>query len=219
MTDRTNAPAAPAAADDQQVPKGYWRKADGTLVPESKVRPIDKARHKLVTELAQMAKRQQAALIAFKAEADKALDEFIAASAAEYKVTLRGAAGKGNVSLVSFDGRYKVERQVADRLHFDERLQAAKALVDECVLRWGKGANHNLKAVVAAAFRTDKLGRVSVPAVLQLRKADIQDEQWLRAMEAVADSLQVLGTQQYLRFYERNDRGGYDPIALNTAVL
>lgn len=210
---------AAEAANPTTLPKGYWQKADGTLTPISKVKPIDKARTALVTEIAEQAKAMNDLLKDFIASANEEIDAFVAKSAAEYGVTMRGAAGKGNVTLTTFDGRYKIERQVADRIAFDERLQIAKAQMDECVVRWGKGSNDNMKAIVAVAFKTDKAGRVSVGGVLGLRQAKIDDPQWLKAPEIVADSMQAVGSAQYLRFYERNERGGYDPISLNAAAL
>ena len=210
---------AAEAANPTAVPKGYWQKADGTLTPASKVKPIDKARTALVTDIAERAKDMNNLLADFIAEANAEIDAFVAQSAAQYGVTMRGAAGKGNVTLTTFDGRYKVERQIADRVAFDERLQIAKAEMDACVMRWGKGSNDNMKAIVAVAFKADKAGRVSVGKVLDLRQAKIDDPQWLKALEIVADSMQAVGSAQYLRFYERNDRGGYDPITLNAAAL
>lgn len=210
---------AAEAANPIAVPKGYWQKADGTLTPASKVKAIDKARTALVTDIAERAKAMRDLLADFIAEANQEIDAFVAKSAAEYGVTMRGAAGKGNVTLTTFDGRYKLERQIADRIAFDERLQIAKAQMDECVLRWSKGGNNNLKAIVAVAFKPDKAGRVSVGGVLNLRSAKIDDPQWLKALEIVADSMQAVGSAQYLRFYERNERGGYDPISLNAAAL
>lgn len=225
MTKATATEASPLAtmaaeaADPTAVPRGYWKKADGTLTPATKVKAIDKARTALVTDIAERAKAMSNLLMDFKTEIDQQIDAFIAQSAAEYGVTMRGAVGKGNVTLTTFDGRYKIERQMADRVAFDERLQIAKAQMDECMHRWGKGANDNFKAIVNVAFKADKAGRVSVTKVMDLRSAKIDDPQWKMALEIVTASMQTVGSAQYLRFYERNERGGYDPISLNTAVL
>lgn len=210
---------AAEAANPTTVPKGYWLKGDGTLTPEKRVRAIDKARTALVTDLVERAKSMNALLTDFKTEIDKQIDAFIAQSAAEYNVTMRGANGKGNVTLTTYDGRYKVERKVADVVAFDERLQIAKAQMDDCMQRWGKGANHNYKAIVNAAFKLNKAGQVSVARVLDLRTAEIDDPQWVAALEIITASMHAVGSSQYLRFYERNKRGGYDPINLNMAAL
>lgn len=202
------------------IPKGYWEAADGSLMPVSKIADVDKARDAVVRLLVEVAEAINADLTKFKALAMSEIEQFIDLSAAQYNVTVRGAAGKGNVTLTSYDGRLKVERAIADRIQFDERLQVAKAGIDECVKRWGKGANDNLKALVSAAFKTDKAGKVSVSAVLRLRAVKIADPEWLEAMEAVADSMHTAASVAYVRFYRRDDATGeYQPISLNAAAV
>ena len=225
MTNPLDSPAretAPEVASDtahEAIPRGYWKNAAGSLVPVSKIKDIDKARNAVVIPIATQAKSLSAVLAQFKAQVMRAIDDFVALSAAEYKAPMRGAAGTGNVTLTSYDGAYKVDLQVADRIVFDERLQAAKTLIDACLHRWGKGANDNLKAIVLHAFRVDKTGTVSVGRVLNLRQAKIDDPDWALAMQAIADSMQAVSSVRYVRVYERNANGGYEPIPLNFSVL
>lgn len=202
------------------IPKGYWEAADGSLVPESKVSELDKARDQVVRRLIDAAEHMSGQLAEFKRLAMSEVAQFVELSAAQYNVTIRGAAGKGNVTLTSFDGRLKVEKAVAERMVFDERLQVAKASIDECVHRWGKGANDNIKALVNHAFKVDKAGKVSVGAVLKLRSVKIDDAQWLKAMDAVADSMRTTSSVAYVRFYRRDDETGeYLPIGLSAAQV
>ena len=217
MTTANPTPTATAAADP--VPRGYWKNAVGDLIPLSKIKPVDKARDALVKDIAERAKAMNAMLADFKAEVMREIEAFVASSAADYGHQMRGALGKGNITLTSFDGRYKVERQVADRVAFDERLQVAKTIIDECVHRWAKGANHNIQALVNHAFRVDKAGNVSVGAVLRLRTLQVDDTQWAEAMRAIADSMQAVASVQYVRIYERTDAGAYVAISLNTATV
>ena len=70
------------------------------------------------------------------------VSDFIDRSLAQYEVQHGGK--KGNVTLISFDGRYKVVRQIQEGLVFDERLMAAKALIDECIQVWSKGSNAHI---------------------------------------------------------------------------
>lgn len=208
------APAAPA------IPKGYWEAADGSLVPESKVTAVDKARDAIVRQLVADATKTSADLAAFKAAALQAVEAFCQRSAAEYGVQLRGAAGKGNVSLVSYDGRFKVERQVADRIAFDERLQVAKQLIDDCVRGWLKGSNDHIKVIVNDAFKVDRQGRIPVSKVLDLRRHKISDAAWLKAMDAISDSVTAVGSATYVRFYRRSETTGeYLPIPLTAAAV
>lgn len=200
---------------EEKVPSGYWRAADDSLVPTDKIKPIDKDRHHTVSLLCEQAKSVSGELLAFKLNAMQTVADFIDRSLAEYDVKMRGT--KGNVTLISFDGRYKVVRQMQETLVFDERLQAAKTLIDGCIHVWAKGSNNNIKVLVNDAFQVDKQGSVNTARVLGLRRLKIDDPQWLKAMDAISDSMKVTSTKAYIRFYERNAAGGYDPINLDVA--
>ncbi len=203
---------------EQDIPKGYWKTANGALVPEAKIKPIDKDRHYVVRDLIEDAKDLSSRIVGFKLEAMHAIEEFVLRSLAQYDVKHGGK--KGNITLVSFDGRYKVVRQMAENIVFDERLQAAKSLIDECIHTWAKGSNANIKVLVNDAFQVDREGKISTGRVLGLRRLDIQDETWARAMVAIGDSMNVASTKPYVRFYERDDRTGeYVAISLDVAAL
>eukprot|EP00456_Euglypha_rotunda_P010781 TRINITY_DN12763_c0_g1_i4.p2 TRINITY_DN12763_c0_g1~~TRINITY_DN12763_c0_g1_i4.p2 ORF type:complete len:205 (+),score=68.42 TRINITY_DN12763_c0_g1_i4:730-1344(+) len=196
---------------------GYWEDVNGSLVPVSKIKPVDKDRHAVVSQLCDEAKKQSAALVGFKLAAMSAVHDFIDRSLAAYDVKQRGK--KGNVTLISFDGKFKIERRMQDTIVFDERLQAAKALIDECIQGWSKGSNANIKVLVNDAFQVDQQGKISTGRVLGLRRHDIADEKWQEAMRAIGDSMKVASTKPYIRFYERDDNSGeYTPINLDVAA-
>jgi hypothetical protein len=203
---------------DKTIPPGYWESANGALVPVTKIKDIDKDRHRTVVALCEQAKAESARLVGFKTTAMQAVADFVSRSLEAYDVKHGG--NKGNVTLVSFDGRYKIVRQMQESLAFDERLQAAKALIDECVKAWSKGSNDNIKVLVNDAFQVDREGRINTGRVLRLRTLKIDDAKWQRAMEAISDSIRVAGTKPYIRFYERDDASGsYTPISLDVAAL
>lgn len=120
---------------------------------------------------------------------------------------------------MSFDGKYKVQRSVGEHRVFDERIQAAKAKIDACITRWSEGSSDQIKALVELAFRVNKQGHIDVNQVLGLRQLNIQDKDWLSAMDAIAESIQVVGKTSYLRIYERNEDGSYQQISLDIAKL
>lgn len=199
------------------IPKGYWEDAKGALVPVDKIKPIDKARDKSVKTMIDQAKKLAEAIAMFKAAAMAEVTNFMDLSASEYGVELGGK--KGNVTLTSFDGRYKVIRAIAETIAFDERLQVAKALIDERIHEWSKGSNANIKALVNQAFQVDQQGKVSTGRVLGLRTLSIDDPQWKRAMDAISDSMKTVSSKSYIRFYERDDASGeYRPIALDVSA-
>ena len=200
------------------IPPGYWKNAAGNLIPESKVKDIDKLRHQVVTDLCQMAKQRRDGLAEFKLKAMQEVAALVSTSMEQYGVKSGGE--KGNVTLTSFDGKYKLVRQMQDRIVFGEQLMAAKALIDECVHEWSQGANDNIKALVNHAFQTDKEGKINTGRVLGLRNLAIADEAWQQAMQAIADSMQTASTTPYVRFYERDEgTGEYRAISLDVAAV
>ena len=102
---------------------------------------------------------------------------------------------------------------------FDERIQAAKAKIDECINRWNENSSDEIKALVDLSFRVNKQGHIDVNQVLSLRQLNITDPDWLEAMDAIADSIKVIGKTPYLRIYERQGDGQYKQIALDIAKL
>ena len=200
------------------IPAGYRADAKGCLVPESMIKPIDRARDELVREMAAQARIVSTNLRAFKIRVFDDINAFVDLSAEEYGVTLGGK--KGNLTLYSFDGAFKVQVAIAEHMVFDERLQAAKHLVDECITDWSQGSRDEIKVLVQSAFATDKEGKINTGRVLGLRRLDIRHEKWLRAMQAIGESLQVIGSKEYVRFYERiGGTDQYQPISLDIAAV
>lgn len=199
------------------VPAGYRTNAQGHLIPESQVKPVDKLRDEVVMMIVAAARQQRQALAAFKLESMQRIADFTDLSASEYGVEYGGT--KGNVTLVSFDGRYKLIRAVGEHRVFDERIQAAKKLIDDCISEWSVGANEKIMAMIDHAFRVNKQGKIDINQVLGLRQLNIDDAKWNEAMDAIADAIQVTGTSQYLRIYERQADGNYQQISLDLARL
>lgn len=202
----------------EQIPAGYWKDADGRLVHETLIKPIDRTRDQLVRELVAKAKGEAMALAKFKAAAFADIAAFVELSAEQYGVKLGGT--KGNISLVSYDGAFKVVRQVQDAIVFDERLQVAKKLIDNCIQRWAEGGNVNIRALVNDAFQVNREGRINTSRVLGLRRLDIVDDEWARAMQAISDSVRTSGSSTYVRCYERvGNSDQYTPISLDVAAV
>ncbi|MGP4734351.1 MULTISPECIES: DUF3164 family protein [unclassified Psychrobacter] len=196
-----------------QVPDGYMQNAKGHLIPVDKVKPVDKLRDEVVKDMIAIAIKQRAEMRIAKNKLFDTFNDFVALSAQEYKVTLGGK--KGNTTLLSFDGKYKVQVAVSENIVFDERLQVAKKLIDECLTDWTQDSNDNIKVLINQAFQVDKEGNISTGRVLALRSLDINDDKWTSAMDAISDAIQVTDTKEYIRFYERDEQGAYHQISLD----
>ncbi len=191
--------------------------AQGHWVPENLIAPADKLRDEVVMGIIAAAREQRSQMAAFKIGAMQQINDFVDLSSEQYGVAWGGT--KGNVTLLSFDGRYKLIRAVGEHRKFDERIQAAKALIDQCIERWSDGASSEIRALVDHAFRVSKSGHIDVNQVLSLRQLNIDDPDWLLAMQAAVDAIQVTGTSQYLRLYERDAHGRYIQMSLDLAKV
>lgn len=200
------------------IPDGYLLNAAGHLVPESQVRDHDKLRDQITFDLAETAERLNAELSQFKEKALKDIADLVSLSAERYNVAIGGK--KGNVTLMTFDGRYKVTRSYSERITFTEELEAAKELLDRCIIRWSEGTNSHIRVLVNRAFRTNGQGHIRTAAVLDLLRVDIDDPEWKQAMEALKDSVMTVGSAVYVRIYRRIlDTDQYEAIPLDLAAV
>lgn len=198
------------------IPAGYREDSRGNLIPEANIKEVDLARDEFVREMFSRAKELNGIISRSKVDFLGELAAFCELSAERYGVSRGGE--KGNVTLYSFDGRYKVQRAMAETLDFDERLQAARELINECMREWTDGANSNLRAVIEAAFSLDRDAKLSASRILGLRRLKIDDPRWSRAMDAIGESVQVTGSKAYVRFFERDANGKYQPVSLDMAT-
>ena len=198
--------------------KDYLEDAQGRKVPVSIIKDIDIKRHEAVLSIMKETFAERDRLSDFKRRIWIFVQDFLAESAKDSGARKFGGK-KGNVTLTSYDGKYKVIVAVNDTIQFNEKLQIAKQLIDKCIASWSEGANENLKAIVDDAFNVGKSGLVSTARILGLRRLDIKDSTWKKAMDAITESITVASSKSYLRFYERIDDGSYKQIPLDVSVL
>lgn len=204
--------------ETKETPAGYRKDHLGRLVPETLIRPIDRARDELVQEIIAAALPRRQALAEFKAQVIGDIRAFVELSGEQYGVRLGGK--KGNVQLLSYDGRYRVQLKNQEHITFSEQIEAARELIDQCLARWTEGSRPEIQALVNRAFRTNRQGQLRTAEVLGLRDLDIDDEQWQQAMAALMDSITVAGSTAYLNLYERvGDTDRWQHISLDLAAV
>lgn len=195
----------------------YMKDAMGRLIPMALVPEIDKLRDQTVKGIMTEALKMRDQLGAFKKRIRDDVMTFVDISAGKYGKTWGGK--KGNFTLSTFDGTYRLVIAMDDNIYFDERLQIARDIIGECIGRWSEGSRNEIRVLVNDAFQVDKTGKVNTARVLGLRRLEIEDPDWQKAMQAITDSVQITGSKQYLRFYERGDDGAYRQIPLDVAAL
>ena len=198
--------------------KQFMEDAQGRQVPVSMIKKFDLKRNDLVCSIMSRAFAERERLAEFKQQVWEEIQAFVDESAKDSGAKKLGGK-KGNITLTSFDGRYKLIVAVNDGILFNEKLQIAKQLIDECIGKWSKNARPELKVLVDDAFNVGKNGLVSTGKVLGLRRLNITDATWRRAMDAITESIQVVSSKTYMRFYERQEDESYKQIPLDVASL
>lgn len=196
----------------------FMKNAQGAFIPIENVKAVDKLRDDLVKNLMSKTKEVQKIIEDHRNICWEDIKAFLEISASEHNVKYGGE--KGNITLLSYDGKYKVVIANQDYISFNEKLQIAKDLIDECIRKWAKGADKNLLALVNDAFKVDKQGKISTEKILGLRRLEINDFTWNEAMKAITESITVEDSKRYIRFYERRDKDGkYEHISLSPQSL
>lgn len=181
----------------------YWLNADGGLIPDAAVKTVDKLQDGVVRKIVGNAIPLSAQVARFRQHSFDDVDGFVALLEQDYGAKRGGS--KGNLTLTSYDGCLKITVAVADTILFGPELQVAKGLVDECLREWSADSPADLQAIIARAFDVDGRGQVNRSALLTLLRHQISDERWLRGMQAIRDSMRVVGSKRYLRVHVREN--------------
>ncbi len=195
----------------------YLTDAKGRLVPKGQIKEVDLLRHELVYEVVEKAKKRSKDIADFKKMIMGNIKSFIELSAEQYGQKYGGH--KGNVTLTSFDGRYRVTIAIQDSISFDERLQVAKQLIDECIQKWSDGSRDEIRVLVQDAFNVEKGQKLNTDRILGLRRLDIKDPKWKQAMDAISDSVTISSSKEHIRVHERDGEGKYQQIRLDLSTL
>lgn len=189
---------------------------DGAKLPIKTVKPQDVMQDELVRSEIGHALALSEQLSRFLAHFRDNLGAFEALLAEQYGATIGGK--KGNKTLMSYDGLFKITVQIADNIVFGPELQVAKTLVDECLNDWTASAGDELKAVITRAFNTDKEGQINRASLYSLLRLEIADDRWRRAMQAIRDAMRIVGSKSYVRFYRRATTDGrWEPVSIDLA--
>lgn len=134
----------------------------------------------------------------------------------EYNTKIGGA--KGNKTLETVDGLFRIRVQVADHIDFGPELQIAKGLFDECLTEWAADARSELRSLVTNAFQTDKTGNINRSRIFMLLRQDSEDQRWQEGQRAIRDAMRVVSSKTYVRCYRRASHDAqWEPVVLDMA--
>lgn len=192
----------------------FWLDPQKNEIPYSYVRDEDRKRDKVANQVMTRVKRINKLIAKEKAEIQKLIGNYLQELAESY-----GENWKGNATIKDFSDTIRIDVKVSDRITFDEKLQIAKQKVDECIKTWASGSSQKIKLLVDRAFKTDKQGKLNNKMLLGLRQLKINDDLWKEAMEILSDSISIVDSTEYYRFYRKDEKGKERAIEVNFSAM
>lgn len=177
---------------------------DGSKIAFGDLKPRDQLAHELVMGLIPKVLELQAALAKFRDDSVGQVLAYRDMMMSDYGVKVGGT--QGNISLRSECGRWLIKYQIQNTISFKGELEAAKALIFECLNEWTSQAGEELKEFVTRVFQLNSKGRIDTHEILGLSKMNITDERWLEAMRAIDDAVKRDFAATYINFYSVNPK-------------
>ena len=184
----------------------YMNTSDGGMMPLEMIKPMDLLKDAVVRKICGHGLDLSRRVSRFLGHTFDDIGGLEALMAQEYGMRLGGK--KGNITLYTIDGCFKVEVRVQPRIDFGPELQIAKGLVDECLIEWSSDARAELRAIVTRAFNTDQTGKINRSEIFTLLRMDIADPRWQQAMRAIRDAMIIIGSKTYVRMWVRDRHDG-----------
>lgn len=203
---------------ETEVPEGYMENPQGLLAPINTVSEVDILRSDVVMQAIQSAQLMRQELIDFKVSTTDEVNLFLEAAWDTHKVKFGGQ--KGNLTLLSYDGKYKVTISITDSIQFDEGMLISKQLADEVIQEETDDSSDFVKALIKDAYQADKKGFINKARIFRLLNLKINNEKWLKAMKILRESIFVASSKSYMRFYERTGpENKFQQISLDASSL
>lgn len=191
------------------IPAGYLLDAKGRMVPERMIKDHVKMEDDMVKTVMGYASKLNEQVARFKGHTYDDIETYL--SLLDEKYGKKKGGRKGNMTFTSFDGCMKVQVAMSDHYEYGPELQVAKGLIDECIADWSAELNDSIPSAVLDnfivlvnhTFNVDKAGKVNRESLINLKRIELDDDRWRSAVEAINDSIRVVGSKAYIRIHRR----------------
>jgi len=199
--------------------EAYMFNSRGFKVPLSQVPEAEQLKNSLVNQAIDDALELSAQNESFKKRVFGDVYDLNAILSEKYNTELGGK--KGNITVTTFDGKRKVDISVDDDITFGPEINHAKELITKCIEAQLDGASDFIRNLVRDAFEVNSQGQYNKNRIFALRKyRTAQDsDDWKNAMQALDDAVIHSESKTYMRFYQRNEYGGWEQIPLSSKKL
>lgn len=181
--------------------KVYMGDGQGGFQPIENIKPQHLIEDEVVRKILGFAIPLSEQITRFKEHTFDDIGAHEAILAQEYGAKLGGK--KGNKTLQTVDGLFRVKVRISDHLEFGPELQTAKALFDELLNEWSEGSQPELRALIVDAFKTDQAGNISRGEIFRLLRVPTENPRFAEAQRATRDAMRIVGSKMYLTCHRR----------------
>lgn len=192
---------------------------NGYPVPVSAIPKIELLKDKTAQQMAKKFEDMNKKLQVLKDWTFDKADELSELQLKYYELEGRDTSNfKGGFSFYSYDKTIKVEVNVGQRLEFDDKINLAKAEIDEYCKELTAEQNADIITIVNGAFTTSR-GNLDHKKILQLFSYKIKHPRWLKAMEILKESITTNHSKRYIKVSVKNENGEYEQINIQFSSL
>lgn len=198
------------------IKNGNWINKDGQEIPSKYVSQKDKLDDKTVEQIVKIAKKLNQQLAEGKTKINTLLENYIKSSNELRKVNVEW---KGNFTIMNFDKSLKVEKRIAEYIEFNNELQIAKGLIEQCINKWTDNALEQVKLIINDIFNIGKKKLIPRNNLIKLKKYKFPEPEWKQAMQIISEALEVSERRPYVNVYEKMSEKAYKQILLNFSAV
>lgn len=200
--------------------KQMWINKKGEQVHPDMVPHEEKLKTELVMKIVNRAQKGVDILSIFKGKVINEIDAYMEMMRDKYSIDIMKSSSKGNVTLQSYDGCFKIQVAVQTHIDFDEKLTLAKEKLDEYFVEKTQDADPEIKTLITKVFDVNSDGNVNAKQILSLKRYNITHPIWVEAMAIIDDAIEIVGSKSYIRFYKRKSVDvPWENISLDFASL
>lgn len=197
-----------------------WLNARNEWVHPDLIRADEKLKDQLVECILRKVEEHNKILKALKDDINNDIESYLDILLEKYNINAKDSAKKGNYTFEDYAKTLKVQVQMSEKIQFNDKLNIAKAKIDEYLNDIVKDSSEDIKVLINKAFEVNKKGNLDSKKILSLRSYDIKDARWKEAMEIISESVEIVGIKPYIRFYKREKAtDSYTSVSLDFANI
>jgi hypothetical protein len=196
----------------------YMADQNGNLVPIANIKDMVLQEHNLVITLFEEAQSIAGTLADFRRRALAAIDDHQAELARHSKAKIDLEKEKQrSKSLSTFDKSLEIRSTFHQFKEYNGHLSIAKGLLDNIIKRLANDADPILIAIVNDVFAVDGAA-VSGVKLNALRKYEVPDPDWNKAMAALSEAEEIVNSKRYVNVYYKDEDGKKQRLPLDIAA-